>query len=1150
MRRWVWRVLLAALVLAALTGTALAADPVTLDNGVVLELDTTSNEWIVTGYDKTAGDVAKTGEIEIPAHYKNLLVTAIKENAFKADTNNNFGRILKTVIIPGTLKTVGPSAFKDCKSLETVTFLDYVVGKKVERNTIIGANAFENCTALVNLTLSCNIEKIEMQAFKGCSRLENLIIPKLVDEIRPGAFAGCTHLEDVTFLDVDTKFYFGTNLCAFPIGDEFPKIIHCMENSSAYKNTVSLLGKDKADKEVVHFITNVTDIKSAVTKEATCTSKGQIKISFTCPVVTKEVPVTNSPSARDDTGGTGGGDTPAPPTTQPVKVPCSYYTKENDKVAANVTIDKNGNATYSITHDTSIIPHAEIAIPATAPCIDEPFGAGVKCANCSAILKAPEPLAEADKKPHTFAADDKGEEVIIKEATCTEAGKSGVAKVCTVCQQKVSDPTQEKSVAATGHQYYGEDGNPLPGKQEMIRTATCTEKGIKVTYSVCTVCGEELTCSNCAGLVKNITDAKDANTLNTAIEAYTKHLKGSHDELKKVGNEIYFPATFEVLPELGHTKPASVKSTVKKAPTCTEDGVEEWPLYQCAVCKEWVDGGTGVIPKLGGEHKWTETETKTEPTCTGEGISVPKCSICGALDDDPTKEGKIPALGHEVDEKAETTKIIEGEDKTWPATCTKEGQTTLTGVCIRSDELHGTDPRENVTVIKKIKMLPHTPETPVEEIPATCTTPGKKITHPTKCKVCGTVISGEEKEEIIDAKGHTWGEFDPDGGPEAMKPNETCESKDVTGKVKCTVCGVEEEHTLTIEGLGKHTWGEWKASEDGKTETRTCSVCKKTETRDVNAPEPPDDPDDPNEPDDPDKPDKPTEPDTPKSYSITVVPGAGGAASASRSTAQSGDTVTLTISASSGYELDMIRAIRGGVSVVSLTDLGGGQYRFTMPADNVEIRVTFSKKNSSSGTPWASAPGEGASSTDPRRTTDVMPTQNPTQSVPRAGAYEQLFQDIPTNHWAAGEINWANQMGYMNGTAGRFNPDGNITHQQMWMVLARLTGNHPANMTEARRWAVEHSFADGSSPTGAVSRHQLVTALYRCAHLMGSANRNTTSLAGYPDSRTVPTVARDAFSWAVANGILGGTANGRLDPNGTLTRAQFAVILYRYSQRI
>ena len=82
-----------------------------------------------------------------------------------------------------------------------------------------------------------------------------------------------------------------------------------------------------------------------------------------------------------------------------------------------------------------------------------------------------------------------------------------------------------------------------------------------------------------------------------------------------------------------------------------------------------------------------------------------------------------------------------------------------------------------------------------------------------------------------------------------------------------------------------------------------------------------------------------------------------------------------------------------------------------------------------------------------------------------------------------------------------------------------------------------------------MKRHQLVTALYRCARLSNRLNQNTTSLAGYNDSRTVPAVARDAFSWALANGIVSGSADKNLMPNGNITRAQFAVILYRYSQR-
>ena len=141
----------------------------------------------------------------------------------------------------------------------------------------------------------------------------------------------------------------------------------------------------------------------------------------------------------------------------------------------------------------------------------------------------------------------------------------------------------------------------------------------------------------------------------------------------------------------------------------------------------------------------------------------------------------------------------------------------------------------------------------------------------------------------------------------------------------------------------------------------------------------------------------------------------------------------------------------------------------------------------------------------------MVPAQIQEPAVGPAGTAERIFQDIPTTHWAAGEINWASQMGYMNGTNGRFNPGGNISQQQMWMVLARLTGEQPASMEEARRWAELGGFADGSSPTSPVKRHQLVTALYRCARLTGRASRTTASLAGYPDSRTVPTVAREAF---------------------------------------
>lgn len=645
-----------------------------------------------------------------------------------------------------------------------------------------------------------------------------------------------------------------------------------------------------------------------------------------------------------------------------------------------------------------------------------------------------------------------------------------------------------------------------------------------------------------------------------------------------------------------------------KDATCTEPGLTEGK--RCPDCGTMVEKQTETS-KI--EHKYeTKTVTIREATCSEEGLkgTFQICSVCGTakecedcekLKDDQEKYEqhiKDSHNGQPIDKKDHTP----GESQyvvITPATCEKEGEETWKVVCSVCNQECGDDPMGELDhPARKVPALGHDLAGGIETITKqpTCTEPGTKDISKQACKREGCDYEQEAQTGIpTDPLGHAWKEVDGDGEiikeatctetglrevgrkvctrcdaeekgtteeipliahkwkdpePDEDKKDEdkapTCGEEGISHViVTCSACNRTEAQTIAIPATGEHVWGEWETREPAETQDgeqkRICTVCEKEDVIILPATK------DPSKPDDPDDPDEPEES---KTYQITLVQGVGGAVSASRSTAKAGDTVTLTIREESGYELDMLR-VTDGSRELSVSNSSGDRYRFTMPAANVEVRVTFERINSGgwSGSNWASAPGEGSDG-DPRRTADIMPTQNPSQSVPRAGAWNQLFQDIPTSHWAAGEIAWANQMGFMNGSGGRFNPDGAITHQQMWMVLARLTGSRPANMEEARRWAVQGGFADGSSPNGAVTRHQLVTALYRCAHLMGSTNRNTTSLAGYADSRTVPTVAREAFSWAVANGIVGGTASGRLDPNGTLTRAQFAVILYRYSQRI
>ena len=56
--------------------------------------------------------------------------------------------------------------------------------------------------------------------------------------------------------------------------------------------------------------------------------------------------------------------------------------------------------------------------------------------------------------------------------------------------------------------------------------------------------------------------------------------------------------------------------------------------------------------------------------------------------------------------------------------------------------------------------------------------------------------------------------------------------------------------------------------------------------------------------------------------------------------------------------------------------------------------------------------------------------------------------------------------------------------------------------------------------------------------------------SAYHDGDRVEAYAREAMAWAVDAGLIQGLADGRLDPGGTATRAQTAVILQRLCEQV
>lgn len=177
------------------------------------------------------------------------------------------------------------------------------------------------------------------------------------------------------------------------------------------------------------------------------------------------------------------------------------------------------------------------------------------------------------------------------------------------------------------------------------------------------------------------------------------------------------------------------------------------------------------------------------------------------------------------------------------------------------------------------------------------------------------------------------------------------------------------------------------------------------------------------------------------------------------------------------------------------------------------------------------------------------------------------FTDIDPDGYYYGALAWGYTGGIVKGTAETtFSPALDVTRAQVVTLLYRLA-NEPesaakipfadvsdgAYYAQALAWAVENKIALGVSatafePNRAVTREEFVTFLYRYAQLQGSAGGGRAELSRFQDAPRISAWAADAIAWAAAREIVFGVETDVLAPQGTATRAQAIVFLYRYSQ--
>ena len=260
--------------------------------------------------------------------------------------------------------------------------------------------------------------------------------------------------------------------------------------------------------------------------------------------------------------------------------------------------------------------------------------------------------------------------------------------------------------------------------------------------------------------------------------------------------------------------------------------------------------------------------------------------------------------------------------------------------------------------------------------------------------------------------------------------------------------------------------------------------------------------------------------DTDGDYLITVDRVSGGTLRVNPGRADKGDTVTITVTPKSGYELKKLTVTDSRGDAVETRSAGEGRYTFVMPGSRVSVSASFA----------------------------------------RAEEPEKLpFTDVSNSAYYYDAVLWAAEEGITSGVTGStFAPGRGCTRAQLVTFLWRANGSpEPASREnpftdvsssayyyDAVLWAVEKGITTGV--TGSTFAPDALCTRGQAAVLLWRANGAPQVSQEHP-FRDVAEDAyyEDAVSWAVHGGVTQGTTGSTFAPDETCTRAQIVTFLYR-----
>ena len=177
----------------------------------------------------------------------------------------------------------------------------------------------------------------------------------------------------------------------------------------------------------------------------------------------------------------------------------------------------------------------------------------------------------------------------------------------------------------------------------------------------------------------------------------------------------------------------------------------------------------------------------------------------------------------------------------------------------------------------------------------------------------------------------------------------------------------------------------------------------------------------------------------------------------------------------------------------------------------------------------------------------------------------QLFDDVRSSDWFFGHIVFVNERGWMTASSSnprQFRPNASVTQGDVVDALYRMSGrpsmiSPQGGILSGRQAAIEWALQNGLTPSGgqisadsSITRQDIVRIISRLVSLNSITLRVIRSAPNFSDEWAISSSLRSNVTALYRAGIIEGRAGNTFVPQGSMTRGEFAAVLFGFTNAV